>query len=34
MAFYKNHVYPYLVSVLGNPKATEDIPDDAGGGPT
>ncbi len=25
MPFYKNHVYPRLVSVLGNPKPIEDI---------
>jgi len=25
MPFYKDHVYPHLVSVLGNPKPIEDI---------
>ena len=25
MPFYKDHVYPYLVSALGNPKPIEDI---------
>jgi SAM-dependent methyltransferase len=25
MPFYKNHVYPYLVSALGNPKPIDDI---------
>jgi len=25
MSFYRNHVYPYLVSALGNPKPIEDI---------
>jgi SAM-dependent methyltransferase len=25
MPFYKNHVYPHLVSALGNPKPIEDI---------
>jgi hypothetical protein len=25
MPFYKDHVYPNLVSVLGNPKPIEDI---------
>jgi SAM-dependent methyltransferase len=25
MSFYKDHVYPYLVSALGNPKPIDDI---------
>jgi hypothetical protein len=25
MPFYKGHVYPHLVSLLGNPKPIEDI---------
>jgi hypothetical protein len=25
MPFYKDHVYPYLVSLLGNPKPIDDI---------
>ena len=25
MPFYKDHVYPHLVSALGNPKPIEDI---------
>src|SRR6266851_9844229 len=25
MPFYKDHVYPHLVSVLGNPKPIEEI---------
>lgn len=25
MAFYRNHVYPHLVSALGNPKPIQDI---------
>jgi hypothetical protein len=25
MPFYKDHVYPHLVSVLGNPKPIVDI---------
>ena len=25
MPFYKDHVYPYLVSALGNPKPIDDI---------
>ena len=25
MSFYREHVYPHLVSVLGNPKPIEDI---------
>src|SRR5512146_47827 len=25
MPIYRNHVYPYLVSALGNPKPIEDI---------
>ena len=25
MAFYRDHVYPHLVSMLGNPKPIEEI---------
>jgi hypothetical protein len=25
MPFYRDHVYPHLVSALGNPKPIEDI---------